>query len=94
MIAVSIAAVIVVWTLALQIWDITTLTSSLLTFRGMLRLIGGAIAGFGALVLLYVSLPAPVGEAFSYLSIVTFITALVVEFIIGDDLRSFFAGKR
>jgi hypothetical protein len=94
LIVVSIAAVIVVWTLALQIWDIATLTRSLFTLRGMLRLIAGAIVAFGALLLLYVSLPAAPGEVFSYLSIATFITALIVEFIIGDDLRSFFAGRR
>lgn len=94
MIVISLAAVIVVWIVALQIWDITTLTRSLGTLRGILRLFGGMLAGFAALALLYFALPLGSDETFSYLSIATFLTALAVEFIVGDDVRRFIARKR
>ncbi len=94
MIVLSLAGVILIWVLALQIWDVTTLTRSLLTLRGWIRLIVGAAFAFAALALLYVTLPPFSDETFSFLSIVTFITALAVEFIIGDDVRRFLARKQ
>jgi hypothetical protein len=92
-IALLIAAVIAIWLLALQVWNITTLTRSLATIQGFLRLLAGAAIGFGALLLLYAALPAGVEDAFSLLSIVTFVTALAVEFTIGDDLRHIYTRK-
>jgi hypothetical protein len=93
-IAGVLAAVILVWFLALQIWDVATLGRSLLTFGGILRLLGGASLALAALALLYAGLYAAGSDAFSVLSIVTFLTALVVEFLIGDDVRRVLARKR
>lgn len=93
MIALLIAAVIAIWLVALQVWNITTLTRSLTTVQGFLRLLGGAVIGFAALLLLYAALPAGVEDGFSLLSIVTFVTALAVEFTIGDDLRNLYTRK-
>lgn len=87
---IALVAVIAVWVCALQIWNITTLTRSLSTVRGWARLLGGALVGLLALSMLYVSLPAWANDAFSFLSILTFLTALAVEFIVGDDLRQFY----
>lgn len=51
---------------------------------------GGGIVALVALTLLYFSLLPVGGTAFSFLSLATFLTALAVEFIVGDDLRSFY----
>lgn len=94
MIGVSLIAVILVWVCALQIWNITTLTRSLTTPRGWVRFLAGAIVAFLALAMLYFSLPAWANGAFSVFSIVTFLTALAVEFIVGEDLRAFYVRRR
>lgn len=90
MIGISLIAVILVWVCALQIWNITTLARSLTTVRGWLRFFFGAIVAFLALAMLYFSLPAWANDKFSIFSIVTFLTALAVEFIVGEDLRAFY----
>lgn len=43
--------------------------------------------------MLYFSLPAWAEDAFSAFSIVTFLTALAVEFIVGEDIRAIYARK-
>lgn len=87
MIAVTLFISILIWFLALQIWNPATLTRSLLTFRGIVRLITGAIVALLALALLYVGLHASEDRVISILAIATFLTALTVEYLIGDDLR-------
>jgi uncharacterized BrkB/YihY/UPF0761 family membrane protein len=94
LIGISIVVAILVWLGALQVWDIATLRHSLSNARGWLRLIAGAIVAFLALAVLYFSLLPIAPEAFSYLSIATFLTALAVEFIVGDDLRDYYARRR
>lgn len=80
-------ASVLLWFLALQIWNIPTLARSLPTARGLLRAVVGAMAAFLALGLLYEGLPDAVLDAFSGLSIVTFLAALAAEFLIGDEVR-------
>ncbi len=94
MTGISIVVAILIWVCALQIWNITTLTRSLTTVRGWVRLLGGSVVALVALALLYFSLLPVDGTAFSVLSIATFLTALAVEFIVGDDLREYYAHKR
>ncbi len=87
MIAVTLFISILVWFLALQIWNPATLTRSLFSLSGMLRFIGGAIVAFLALALLYVGLHDSTYRVISILALATFLTALTVEYLIGDDLR-------
>jgi hypothetical protein len=94
LIGISIIVAILIWVCALQIWNIATLTRALSTVRGWLRLAAGSIVAFAALAILYFGLLPVGGEAFSFLSIATFLTALAVEYIVGDDLRDFYAHKR
>lgn len=94
MIAVSILIAILIWVCALQIWNITTLTRSLSTARGWIRLIAGAAVAFAGLVVLYFAVLPAANEVLSFLSIVTFLTALAVEFLVGDDLREFYERTR
>ena len=81
-------AVIALWFAALQIWDIATLQvlRAVRTIGGALRFVAGCVIGLAALAALYVLLPVP-AATFSSLAIVTFIAALVAEFLIGDDAR-------
>lgn len=81
-------AVIALWFAALQIWDIATLQmrSTLRSVVGALRFAAGCAIGFAALAALYVLLPVP-AATFSSLAILTFIAALIAEFLIGDDVR-------
>jgi hypothetical protein len=94
MIGITLVVVILVWVCALQIWNIATLTRSLNTLRGWARLVAGSIVAFVALAMLYFNLSAWAPDSFSFLSILTFLTALAVEFIIGDDLRAYYAHRR
>lgn len=94
MIAAVLAAAIAVWFVALQIWNITTLLRALPSIDGFLRLFGGAAVALLALALLYAGLYAAGSDAFSTLSIVTFLAALAVEFLIGDDVRRARSRKR
>ena len=87
MIAVTLFISILVWFLALQIWNPATLTRSLFTLQGLLRFIAGAIVAFLALALLYIGLSESTSRVISILAIATFLTALTVEYLIGDDLR-------
>ena len=91
MIAVTIFISILIWFLALQIWNPTTLTRSLLTLRGLLRLIAGALVAFLALALLYIGLHDSSDRVISILAIATFLTALTAEYLVGDDLRRLFS---
>ena len=89
-------AVIFVWLLALQVWDIATLhvRAVVSSLSGAARFIGGCVIGLGALTLLYLTLPLTAMNAFSYLAIATFIAALATEFLIGDDIRNLVRPKR
>jgi hypothetical protein len=93
LIGISLVFVIAAWLCALQIWNITTLTRSLSTARGWIRLIAGCAVAFAALAMLYFSLPAWAEDAFSVFSIATFLTALAVEFIVGEDIRALYARR-
>lgn len=83
-------AVIAVWFVALQVWDLGTLKvlRAIRSVMGVVRLLAGGAIGLCALLLLYVWLPPSAASAFSWMAIGTFVAALAAEFLIGEDLRA------
>jgi len=57
------------------------------SLAGVTRAIAGAVFVIAALVLLYASFPEMTQREFSLYAIGTFLTALVADFLIGDDIR-------
>jgi hypothetical protein len=93
-IAGEIAAVIALWFVALHIWNLPTLLAALRTLRGVFRFTCGGVFALAALALLAFGLPEVARDAFSSIAIVTFLTGLGVEIIVGDDLRGALLRKR
>lgn len=94
MIFLRLAAVIVLWFVALLFWNLSALRPrTLFSFAGLARLIAGAVFVFGALLLLYESFPELPQSEMSLLAIGSFLAALVADFIVGEDIRRFFRSR-
>lgn len=88
---VRLAAVIVLWFIALLFWNLSALRpKTLFSFTGLARLVIGAVFVFAALLLLYESFPNLRQTELSYFAIGSFLAALLADFIIGEDVRAFF----
>jgi hypothetical protein len=89
--------------LALTLWNLTSRSpvrvaqdifhsfARPLTFAGgALRFVAGLVFAAFALALVLSALRFSTAEVFSIFAVITFLTALVVESLIGDDLRRIF----
>lgn len=83
------AGVIVLWFLALLLWNVSALRfRTLISIAGLARLLAGAAFMLAALYVLSTGFPQLRGNDLSVFAIGSFLAALVADFIIGDDLRS------
>lgn len=84
-------AVIVLWFIALLLWNLSALRpGTLFSLTGLARLIIGSLFVFAALLLLYESFPDLRQTELSYFAIGSFLAALAADFIIGEDVRALF----